>query len=315
MPSVLAAEVAQLCATGQDALAIETGERLVAKAPDDVELRLRLGFVYGALQRFDDAFAHLDHAEEHAKGERSDVFVQRANLEKFSNVGDPRASAQTAIEIEPLQAQWVYFLAQDEWRGDFLVLDEAQVVCSPIPKSASTSLKQLFEQLEPNTGGERAHRRFGGGRLRSDRLRLAELDLANFYRFAVVRDDIDRLISYHRRNVMQSESLRRAGHGLERYLGLSTTPGVDELAIHLEHYRYVFLDVRHHSLPSRAYLHADPAFYDDVFTLDDMDQLEERLVDHTGTPLTIEHKLRSAERSGDELSPESAEALGRFFDH
>lgn len=312
MTGELAAEVAQLCATGEDDLAIETGERLAAGAPNDVALRLRLGFVYGALERFDAAFEHLDAAAD-VVGTRAEVFSQRANLEAFSGRGDARVSAARAIEIDPLQPQWVYFLAEHRLQGDFLILDGAKVVCSPIPKSASTSLKRLFNQLEPDSDSVRAHQRFGGERLRSDRLRLAELDLNDFYRFAVVRDDLDRFVSYHRRNVMQSESLVRAGHGLDSYLGLSTRPSLDALATKLAHYQYVFLDARHHTLPTRAYLHEDLDFYDDVFTIAEIDALAERLGTHTGTPLEIAHKLRSADDTPVELSAESAAALTNYF--
>lgn len=308
-----AAQVAQLCAAGEDDLAVATGERLLASAPDDVALRLRMGFVYGALKRFDDAFVQFDAAAEHASDTRPDVFAQRAKLEAFSGRGDAKASSLRAIEIDPLQPQWVYFLAEHPEHGDFLALDQARVVCSPVPKSASTSLKQLFQQLEPDAGGERAHQRFGGERMRGDRLRLAELDLDRYYRFAVVRDDIDRFVSYHRRNVEQSESLRRAGHGLDHYLGLSTTPSLDELATNLAHYQYVFLDVRHHTLPTRAFLHADPAFYDDVFAVDEIGELARRLSEHTGMDVEIEHKLRSSGASPSELSAAAADALSDYF--
>ncbi len=313
MTGDLAAQVAQLCAAGQDDLAIEIGERLVVDAPGDVDLRLRLGFVYGALERFDEAFAHLDAAEHHAEGARADVFAQRANLESFSGRGQAKPTAARAIEIEPLQPQWVYFLAEHPLQGDFLVLDDAKVVFSPVPKSASTSLKQLFRQLEPSPNGERAHQQFGGERLRLDRLRLPELNLEDYYRFAIQRDDLDRFVSYYRRNVEQSGSLRRAGHDLDSYLGLSTEPGIDELATNLARYQYVFLDVRHHTLPSRAYVHSEPDFYNDVFALDELDQLAQRLRGHTGDRVTIAHKLRSLDPSDDALNPESVNALDAYF--
>lgn len=313
MTGELAAEVAQLCAAGEDAHAIETGERLLNRAPDDVDLRLRMGFVYGALEQFDNAFVQLDAAAQHSAGARADVFAQRARLEAFSGRGDAKASANRAIEIDPLQPQSTYFLAEHHWRGDYVLLKDARVVCSPIPKSATTSLKHLFDQMEPAADGERVHRRFGGPRMRRDRLRLGQLRIEGFYRFAVVRDDSARFQSYHRRNVVQAESLRRAGHGLDTYLGLTTVPSIDELANQLARYQFVFLDVRHHTLPTSAYLHHDADFYDDIFALDQIDLLVERLVAHTGTRYEVAHKLASTVAVDTALSADTAHALREYY--
>lgn len=313
MTSEHAAAVAQLCATGDDERALALGEQLAAENPHDVALRLRLGFIYGAHERFDAAFAHMDAAADFSNGSDEAVLSKRAGLEAFSGRGDASASANAAIEIDPLQPQSIYYLAAHEWQGDYLLLDDARVLCSPIPKCASTSLKQLFAQLEPASGDERPHQRFGGPRIRQDRLRLQERDLEHHYRFAVVRDDLARFQSYYARNVVQAESLRREGHGLDTYLGLSTRPDLDELVSRLRHYQYVFLDVRHHTLPTRAYLHHDAGFYDDVFELTDIEELRVRLSEHTGTALDLAHKLRSGPTTEAGLSSSSRETLREYY--
>ena len=198
------------------------------------------------------------------------------------------------------------------------MLADQRVVYSPIPKSGSTSIKSAFLGIDDVHGGDSAHRRgphrtFDGERVRNDRLRLGDLQLDDHYRFAVVRDDIERFRSYHQRNVVESGSLQRAVKGRDEFFGLPTLPTIDELAINLAKYQYLFLDVRHHTLPTRAYLHRDVDFYDDVFELSELDQLVERLAEHTGTRLEVEHKLRSSAPPSDELSAQARSALASYY--
>ena len=296
-----------MCAKGEHDAAVALGEQESTTDPSSLAIRMRLVTMHASLGRYDDAFAHLRQAEERTDVTPAVVWIQRARVEALSGMGSAQDSARRAIEIEPDQIQFFYYLAGHELQGDYLILDEPGAIYSPIPKSGSTSLKALFAKP-----GQRPHRVFAGPRLRSDRIALATTDTENYYRFAIVRDDIERLVSYHATNIVGSESLRRAAGGRDSHFGLPTVPTIDELVENLSVYQYVFLDVLHHTLPSRAHLHRDPSFYDDVFDMTQMAELQGQLAERCGIHEAMPHRLQSDQRPL-ELNDTTRQKLVEYF--
>lgn len=292
----LADRVAQLAKNGRYEEAIALGERGLNDSPGRVALQMRMARIFAGLSQFDRAYAHLDAAESASEGKNAKVLVERARLDIYSGRGSGQQECLRAIEINPQQTQFVYYVAGHQLQGDFLIIDSLQVVYSPIPKAGSTSLKSMFlehrttDHPESVVGG---HQRFDGKRARADRLRLGDVGMENVYSFSVDRDDVERFESYFARNVVQGEALRRAAGGRDKHFGLPTMPDIGYFAENLRAYRYVFADVQHHTLPARAFLHHDLAFYDDVFELTELDRLADRLAEHTGMQFTVPHRLQS----------------------
>lgn len=314
-----ATEVAKLCLAGEYERAVNVGEQRVVEQPDDLALRLRMATTYGGLERFDDAYRHLDEAESVSDGQNATVFYERARLDSFGGRTSAREAAQRSIEVDPMQSQLMYFFAEHPWQGDYIVMPGMRLIYSPIPKSGSTSIKSALlnfvdEEQRKGPQGKGPHRTFNGERVRQDRLRVRDLP-NEYYRFAVVRDDLERFESYYKRNVVEAESLQRAAKGRSEHFGLPTIPTIDELATDLAKYQYLFLDVAHHTLPTRAYLHSDPSFYDDVFELSQMAELEQRLFAHTAEHISLPHELKSSgPDSGARLSDDAHAALVRYYE-
>lgn len=291
-------QVAQLAVTGHYDEALQLGDRGVVDTPCDVALRIRMARLNAGLRDFDAAYRHLNEAESASQSQNATVFSERARLDAFSARDSGQTAALRAIELNPDQNQHIYYLAGHRLQGEFIILNELGLVYSPIPKSGSTSVKSSFLELERSraggtepTGGP--HKVFGGPRIRADRLRLDSIDLANFFSFTVVRDDVQRFESYHSKNVSESKSLRRRAADRDELFGLPTMPDMEYLAVHLREYQYVFADVVHHTLPSRAYLHHDPDFYDRVFSLAELNELTQFLSERTGIDLDVRHELQS----------------------
>lgn len=296
-----------MCMAGEHDDAIALGEREILANPDSLVIRMRLVTMHASLGRFDEALAHLVEAEARADPTPAVIHVQRARVEFLSGRGSARASARRAIELDPAQIQFFYYLAEHRLQGDYMIVNDPNIIYSPIPKSGSTSIKALFAGP-----GERPHQKFSGDRLRTDRIALAETDVASYYRFAIVRDDIERFASYHARNIVGSESLRRAANGRGNLFGLSTVPSIGELVDNLSLYQYVFLDVLHHTLPSRAHMHRDRSFYDDVFDITQMADLHSVLADRCGLDREIPHRLRS-DTPPPQLNDKNRSALMDYF--
>ena len=210
-----------LCGKGKYLEAVAVGEQQVGKRPTGLILRLQIARLYGSLEEFSEAERHLEVAEDFTDGSEARVYVERARLQQFKGSHLAQQSALRSIELDPEQRQWIYHLARHPLLGAYLVMDSHKLIYSPVPKSGSTTMKALFGG---DSGGHLAiQRRFDEARLRSDRLRLGQLHLDQFYKFAILRDDIDRFLSYCSKNVAEG-SLFRAANSQETYFDLPTYP-------------------------------------------------------------------------------------------
>jgi len=317
MTKQAAAKVSALCTEGSYEDAVRVGLQGLRSLPQSVVLHRKMAFVFAAHERYEEAFEHIAQAEKYSDGANAKVFAQRAAMEVVSGHGPGTAAAATAISLNPRQSQYLYSLADHPQRGDYIVFDPGMLVYSPIPKVASTSTKRLLTDVEDQragTSGRGPHKRFNGKRARADRLRLGDLDRSRYFCFAIVRDDLDRFVSYHARNVVQAQSLVRQAGGRPELFGLPTLPTIDDLARNLRRYQFVFNDVLHHTLPTRAYLHPDPGFYDLIVSMAELPTLAEALSDHLGTPVTLPHELRSAQDAHSAMSVDGLNALRAMFD-
>lgn len=296
MTKQVAAQVTRLCKAGEYNEAVRVGHAGLRAVPRSVVLHRKMAFVHAARQDYGSALEHITLAEGSSHGVNAKVYAERAKLEELSGTGSPNESAAKAIALNPSQTQHIYYLAEHEWQGDYIVLDHASLVYSPIPKAASTSIKAwLFDLDVPSGGtGPGPHKRFDGRRTRRDRQRLAAETPETYFRFAVTRNEVDRFTSYHAKNVVEGQSLSRSCGGRSEFFGLPTTPTIDELAVNLPRYRFVFRDVAHHTLPSAAFLHPDSDFYDLVVPMAELSTLTDRVSEHLGRQITFPHELRSS---------------------
>lgn len=132
--------------------------------------------------------------------------------------------------------------------------DERKLLYIPIPKCASSTIKNYLSYgLTGETHKEAVHRKM----LEYYRF-VTPADLktryADYFKFAVVRDPVDRVASFYSRNVTTG-AIRRSAYQVRKFRGIPTKPTAEQFVDHFEEYRRYFLGVRHHTDKQIKYIH------------------------------------------------------------
>ena len=131
--------------------------------------------------------------------------------------------------------------------------DERRLLYIAIPKNASSTIKNYLSHcLDGETHGEQVHSKM----LPHYRF-VTPQDLAtryaDYFKFTVVRDPVDRIASYYNRNVLDG-AIQYCGYGMTEFQGLPSMPSPAQFMKNLNAYRRYFLGVRHHTDRQIKYL-------------------------------------------------------------
>lgn len=166
-----------------------------------------------------------------------------------------------------------------------LVDDHARMLFIPIPKCGCSTVKNYFTAA--------IHGRTYGGRVHFQHPELyrhvsaeeMKTRYRDYFRFAVVRDPVERLVSYYCHNVAAADALARETMHRQRVEGLSTDPAPAEVAAHFGRYRQVFKDFRHHTDSLSAYLDPFRETLDAIFPMAGLPEVRDRVATAHGIVL------------------------------
>lgn len=100
-------------------------------------------------------------------------------------------------------------------------------------------------------------------------------------RFCVIRDPIDRFVSFYCNRILHHDDLVKAkSQVLAKRLSLK--PDINELIAHLEAYMEISRQVRHHVLPQSVFLGTDPSFYGLVADVTELGKVRHLLSERAG---------------------------------
>lgn len=196
----------------------------------------------------------------------------------------------------------------------------AQFAYVPIPKNACSTVKRaLIGLIEPDD-----HARITAPGARFDihdycwhrldfwmtRSQLA--GLAGF-RFTIIRDPIDRLISAHANRVFDKHDLELPGTNrrLLQRRGLPLRPDLDTFALNLAFYSRANVSIAHHTRPQATIL-KDVSLFDEIYRTDELSRLAGDLKARCGIDVDFGHANRSEMRKG-QLSPTALAAARDFY--
>ncbi len=173
-----------------------------------------------------------------------------------------------------------------------LVDDDKKILFIAIPKCGSSTVKNYFTKAIYGHGyKETVH--FQHPELyrivTAEEMRTIYKD---YFRFSVIRDPLERLVSYFSGNVTRG-SLRNEAMARLDFMGLLTKPGPRQFAMSFHQYRQYFKDFRHHTDPIHGYLDPFKGALDKIYGMNDLPKIRERLSDVYGCALEDDRSMVS----------------------
>lgn len=189
-----------------------------------------------------------------------------------------------------------------------------------VPKSACTSLKAMAFEIEngfpfrtftANGSFKHIHLFYPSMNFRLSR----QLDKDGQYRFAVVRDPVERFLSAYSNRVLHHDELspaRLANAGAPHHL--VPRPAVNVFVDRLGEYRAMSDSILHHTEPQVFFLGLDHAFYNQLFAMGELGELEGFVRERTGLDVHLGHEQRGGRKiDRSVLTEQSIRKLEDFY--
>jgi len=160
-------------------------------------------------------------------------------------------------------------------------LKNHNIVYFPMPKTACTSLKMLFFQINEGRIFEtyqedgklmHIHNAAYGSPSFWD---VKHKDFQDMTRIALIRDPVSRLLSAYSNRVRYHRELseQRIDMDLADRLGVGPDPSPDEFFINLEKYRFLSNSIRHHTDLATTFLGPDLEYFQKVYPIEEIGKL------------------------------------------
>lgn len=185
-----------------------------------------------------------------------------------------------------------------------------------VPKVASSSIKHTLFTLD---NGKPFTKEDHGGRhmhiVYPDKVSTVPQQMSgldDYWKFAIVRDPVKRVLSCYGNRIIDHGDLYsgRLARTRAALLGLGMKPDLDTFIRRIRSYRLQSGEVRHHSNPYARFLGSDLSFFDRIFTMEQIPELEQELSQRAGQSVTLaSRKTDSTKISIDDLAPASFDRL------
>ena len=155
------------------------------------------------------------------------------------------------LKRNPAQPLWLKY-ALSAPAHDVVLLEQYRIAYCPIPKNASSSIKARLNFLMSGSNDVFSHRFFTNVYETSQTIDVP--DLEHYFSFTVIRDPIERLLSYYQKNIIEEGSLVKELEINRAREIMPARPTLEEFIEQLSSYIFYFDDVHHHTLPQSAYI-------------------------------------------------------------
>ncbi len=172
----------------------------------------------------------------------------------------------------------------------------------PVPKTASTSMKHAFYQLEHGKPFVRVKREGKKAGIHDNYVNTRgfyEKDLsryADYARVAVIRDPVQRIISAYNHRVVREQELAECNIDMDlaNALGVPANPSRMDFLCNLEKYRILAPAIRHHTDPFTKFLGHDLAYFTDVVKIRKLPEFAKQIEALTGQKFELGHFQKGA---------------------
>lgn len=205
-----------------------------------------------------------------------------------------------------------------------IAVDAYKIAYMALPKAACSSVKEALARLDPAVTPPPAdqitpytwHDIYPTKRFRPHRWEPYERP--GWFRFCVVRDPVQRLLSVYTNRVLQFNELKNSikiRDGRD-YLpdDLPVEPDPDFFFQHLEEYKRGSSAIKHHVLGAWLFIGSAPLRYDRVYRVEELAALAADLSALSGREVRFRRRNQSDQRlSLGDLRPETIDALRPFL--
>jgi hypothetical protein len=185
-----------------------------------------------------------------------------------------------------------------------IVSDTYKIAYFRVPKVACTSLKLAMHKVLFGVEHATPEDDSIQGVLETKDFKKRDLvNLDGYFKFAVIRDPIDRILSAYNDKILDAECLIAEDRqkrvqlanklvaltwlDTKTYRSLPLLPDISTVIQHIKLYRAKYRVVWGHTNPTRTYLGGDLSVFDRIYTLDQLDQLKADMEARTGSPFDI----------------------------
>ena len=194
------------------------------------------------------------------------------------------------LERNAAQPLWLKYAAGAP-AHDIIVLDQYRIAYCPMPKNASSSIKARLNYLMSGDNEVYSHRFFTNVYETSQTTALPALE--NCFSFTVIRDPVERLVSYYRKNIIELGSLAKELELNQANEIMPTRPTLEDFVAKLKAYIYYFDDVHHHTLPQCAYIKTALPKLSRIYQIHETDSIFRELSTLTRIDLRPTYLLKS----------------------
>ena len=263
----------------------------------------------------------LFRAEKHEQARaKLDVMLRDSNHPRFRRIearfllfeGEEQQAANILKDIilkvwKP--GAWELALADIEV-GRARFADDAKLMFFPVRKCGSTSVLNILKMVEGEpVRGEHIHREDTLNK--PVKLGTVLADYPDYFSFALVRDPVARLVSYHRGNIIARNQIAAHHDSAVSFYGLPTQPDWGFFMENIGRYRQVFVTARNHTDPLASFLGHDPSRFSWLGGLHDMPALVAALREKTGVDLPMLNDMASPESATN--LPEIPDSLAALY--
>ncbi len=201
-----------------------------------------------------------------------------------------------------------------------IVLDDLKLSYTPVPKTACTSLKMVFFDIE--NGREFVPFRHNGREFHIHKVYASVLfnpkqagRLADYRRLILVRDPIQRLLSAYGNRVVHHRELSLANARKELFAhDLAPDPGLEEFVTKLPRYMKAVESIDHHARPLVDFAGTDAAYYTRVYRMSEIEDMVADLSAVAGRRLTVGRLQTGGPKlSVDDLGRREIDTLRQFY--
>ena len=181
-----------------------------------------------------------------------------------------------------------------------IVLPQYDLEIRTCPKVLSTSLKAMAFELEH---GRELEPRVTKGHLYSvhsvfpSRPFEMQEQSSMKVRVAFVRDPVERFLSLYKNRILTKHQLSQADFAKLPQSGLDPNPSLNQLIRNLNRYRKNMPTIDHHAALQVDYLGSDIAYYDRIFTIEQVPDFEDFMSGLAGTEVRLPFHQRSGSKA------------------